>query len=151
MRRLAVFPLFVVLMAPSCLPSTPDQSAWRAAAIRSVEDVASSVATVEWGIEHDDDLFGRYLRSLVVHAEESADSSQQKLSSLQPPGAAEAIYDSATGTLSDATSVVADARIAVVEGDDAAYPGLAHRLDQIGDRLDALEQQLRAMPTGDHD
>lgn len=129
-----------------CAPGTPDQDSWRVDAIRAVGDVSSAVATMELSLERDDRIFGPYLRTVAVQSEENAGTAAQHLSARQPPDAYLRRSAYVTSQLDDAQSLLTEVRIAVVRRDSAAYADLLRRLGRTDDRLNRVEDALRALP-----
>lgn len=138
--------VLVGVLLAACSPGTPDEDSWRVDAIRAVGDVSSSVATMQLALRHDDRIFGPYLQTMAVDSERSASGAADKLSSHQPPDPYLKRYHHVTRALGDAESLLARARIAVVRHDDAAFADLAQRLSRTSDRLDRIEDALRALP-----
>jgi len=130
----------------ACAPGTPDEDSWRVDALRSIGDVSSAVSSVQLALQHHDRLFGPYLQTVAVQAEDSAGTASTKLSAVQPPEPYQGRSDTVTSALDDADSLLTDARIAVVRRDDSAYAGLIQRLTKTSDRLSRLENRIRALP-----
>jgi hypothetical protein len=130
----------------ACAPGTPDEDSWRVDALRSVGDVSSSVSSVQLALEHHDRLFGPYLQTVAVQAEDAAGTAATKLSAVQPPEAYQDRSDTVTKALDDAESLLTEARTAVVRRDSADYADLIRRLTRTGDRLSRIEDGIRALP-----
>ena len=105
----------------------------------------SEVATVQLALEQRDGLFGTYLQTVVVDAEEGAGQAAQKLSAVQPPGPEVERHAEVTSELQDAASLLTDVRIAVVRG--APVQEYVGQLADVADTLDRLEKSLER-PSG---
>ncbi|MGZ4451696.1 MAG: hypothetical protein ACXVWW_04055 [Nocardioides sp.] len=138
--------VLVAIILSACAPGTPDEDSWRVDALRSIGDVSSSVSSVQLALQHHDRLFGPYLQTVAVQAEDAAGTASTKLSAVQPPEPYQGRSDTVTSALDDAESLLTDARIAVVRRDSAAYADLVRRLKRTGDRLSRLEDRVRALP-----
>lgn len=140
MRTTAPGVMLALVLLGACAPGTPDADSWRGDASRATGDVLSEMATVRLALEQRDGLFGTYLRTVVVDAEEGAGRAAQKLSAVQPPDSELDRHDEVTSALDDAASLLTDVRIAVVRG--ASVEQYAGRLADAADELDRLEQSL---------
>lgn len=129
-----------------CSPGTPDKDSWRVDAIRAVGDVSSAIETLQLALRHHADLFHPYLQTVAVDAERNASAAADKLTSRQPPDAYLQRADKVTSALDDADDLLTEARIAVLRRDTAAYGHLAGELSDTSDRLDRIEDSLRALP-----
>ena len=138
--------MVMALAASACAPGTPDKDSWRVDALRSIGDVSSSVSSVQLALQHHDRIFGPYLQTVTVQAEDNAGKATTKLSAVQAPGPYLDRADTVTSALDDADSLLTDARIAVVRRDSATYAALIHRLSTTADRLSRLEDRIRALP-----
>jgi len=136
----------LALAMAACAPGTPDEDSWRVDALRSIGDVSSSVSTMQLALQHHDRLFGPYLQTVAVEAEDAAGTAATKLSAVQPPDPYLGRSDTVTSALDDADSLLTDARIAVVRRNTAAYAGLIAKLKKSSDRLSSLEDRIRALP-----
>lgn len=127
-------------------PGTPDQDSWRIGAIRAVDNVDSAVSTMTLSLQHQGDLFARYLRTVAVQQEQNAGKEAQNLSGLQPPDPDLKRSHQVTSALDDAQTLLTNVRIAVVRGDTASYAALIRSLQQTDDALARIEDSLRALP-----
>ena len=145
MRTTAPGVVLALLLVGACAPGTPDTDSWRGDASRATGDVLSEVATVQLALEQRDGLFGTYLQTVVVDAEEGAGQAAQKLSAVQPPGPEVERHAEVTSELQDAASLLTDVRIAVVRG--APVQEYVGQLADVADTLDRLEKSLER-PSG---
>jgi hypothetical protein len=138
----------VVVLAAACAPSTPDENSWRAAARRAISDVSSAVQTARLALREDEEghLYGSYVQTVAVDAEELAGSGADSLASVQPPEAERQRYDAVTAQLDDAASLLSEVRIAVVAGHTGSYPDLVEKLADAVEGLDKLDQDLMHPP-----
>ena len=143
--RAAVAVALVLAVGTACVPPTPDRQAWRSEAGRTVDDVASEVATARrvLGTVQDSHLFATTARVMAVEAEEAAGTAAQGFSAAQPPPTERRSYDDVTAALQRATSLLADVRIAVRAGDEASYGRLVDQLDRVRHRLDRVARSLQ--------
>lgn len=134
----------LLLATAGCAPGTPDEDSYRDDALRVTGDVASAVATLELALQHRDRLYGNYLQTVAVEAEETADKAATRLEGVQPPEPELERNDDVTSALDDATSLLTDVRIAIVRG--APVERYLDRLSKTADRLDRLESSLHRPP-----
>lgn len=143
---LAALVTAVLAYATNGAPGTPDHDSWRIDAIRAVGNVDSAVATMTLSLQHEGDLFARYLRTVAVQQEQNAGKEAQNLSSLQPPDQDLKRASQVTSALDDAQTLLTNVRTAVVRGDTASYAALVHNLQRTDDTLSRIEDALRAVP-----
>ena len=134
----------VVAVVTGCAPGTPDEDSWRDDAVRVTGDVGSAVATVELVLRQRDRVFGNYLQTVAVDAEDSAGKAATRLEAVQPPDVELDRNDQVTTALDDATSLLTDVRIAVVRGAPLAH--FIPQLSSTADDLDELESSLHQPP-----
>lgn len=145
MRKVVAAACVLVAAATAgCAPGTPDEDSWRDDAVRVTGTVGSAAATLELALRRRSDLYGTYLQTVAVDAEESADKAAARLEGVQPPEAELARNKDVTTALDDATSLITDVRIAVVRG--ASLEPFIARLASTADQLDKLEKSLHQPP-----
>ncbi|GAB3261196.1 hypothetical protein [Nocardioides dilutus] len=135
-------------MVSGCAPGTPDGDSWRIDAQRAVSDAASAVHTAELALRlHDEGrVYGRYLQTVLVDAEEAVGIAGDAIARKQPPQTERERYGVVTGQIDEATSLVATTRIAVVDRESERYDALADRLAEAATALTELEADLQHPP-----
>jgi hypothetical protein len=134
----------VAAVTTGCAPGTPDDDSWRDDAVRVTGDVGSAVSTLELALRQRTNLFGTYLQTVAVDAEESAGKAAKRLEGVQPPAAEIDRNEDVSSTLDDATSLITDVRIAIVSG--APLKPFIDKLSSTADQLDQLETSLHQPP-----
>lgn len=127
-----------------CAPGTPDDDSWRDDAVRVTGDVGSAVSTLELALRRRDDLYGTYLQTVAVDAEDSAGKAAQRLEGDQPPESEIDRNTDVTTALDDATSLITDVRIAIVRG--APLRSFIPKLAKTADELEKLASSLHEAP-----
>ena len=138
--RLGTIPLLLAVLG--CAPSTPTTADWRTSAAQSVAETATAVETARLSLDRSDRMSSTYLRTVLLDAEEQADSAASRLTRLQPPRAERGRSVDVRAELDQAGSLLTDARIGVVAGEEGRYDELADRLARLADRLTDLEREL---------
>lgn len=127
-----------------CVPASPDEGAWTDQARRTVESVASEVASTGLLLreEQDDDLLGRAAVVMTVASEEAAGSAVESFSAAQPPAGLHERYDDVVAVLDEATDLLTKVRIAVVDAGSRCCPDLPDELGRMDARLRDLAGDL---------
>jgi hypothetical protein len=123
----------------ACAPGTPDADSWRADARRALGDASSAVSAAELALRQHQDgrLFDPYLQTVVVDAEAAVAKAADTIGGRQPPRSEREQYDAVTGQLDEAAGLASTVRIAVVDEDTRRYDGLATRLADAAEALQA--------------
>ncbi|HEY9564702.1 MAG TPA: hypothetical protein VIR30_13120 [Nocardioides sp.] len=137
--------LVLALCATGCRPSEPSPADWRQKAGQSLEDVASELATAQLTLEAQGDakLLAKTGVVLLVDAEESAGTTVESFTALQPPKGFERRHTEVSDVLEHASGLLADVRAARVREDEASYGALSRRLARERSTLTKLEEEVR--------
>jgi NTP pyrophosphatase (non-canonical NTP hydrolase) len=144
--RTAAAALLALTLATGCVGPSRTVEDYKDKAANTAEAVASSVQTARFGAQaaHDKRITAAYLSRLVAEAEEDALAAQASFDSVQPPGhEADDVHDHLDELLTDALDLLRSARLAARRGHDAELTALTDPLSEVGDKLDAFEQDPR--------
>jgi hypothetical protein len=138
----------LALVLSACAPGTPDADSWRTDARRALADAFSAVSAAELALQQrlDGRMFDPYLQTVVVDAEGAVAKAADTIGGKQPPRSEREHYDAVTLQLDEAAGLASTVRIAVVDRDAGRYDGLADRLAEAADALQALESDLGGPP-----
>ncbi|HEY2264863.1 MAG TPA: hypothetical protein VGI96_19735 [Streptosporangiaceae bacterium] len=139
-------------MLGSCLPlaacagPVPDDGAYRHAALLTsmamVSDLASGQLAAQLGLRGSS--FPAFTDGSITDAEDDADSVNSTFSSRQPPDArSDALRQTMSQALSDASSALTDLRVAVRMGDRAQVVHALGEVQQSRRHFTALQQELQ--------
>jgi hypothetical protein len=144
LRRLVAL-VAVAALVGGCVPSQPSPNDWRRQARQSLEDVLSEVATAQVVLR--EQAAGHLLTKagvvMLVDAEESAGTTAETFSALQPPEGFEQRHAKVSDALERASGLIADARMARVREDQETYVELQRSLVHERSMLAGLREQLR--------
>ena len=117
-----------------CTVSQPSPTDWRSSTSRSLDDVASEIATVQLVLRHhaSDEMWQAYAVTMLADAEKAVGSTTESIG--QTPPGLDAEASDVDDLLGRAEDVVADARQALVAGDPITSD-LRKRLDSVRDDL----------------
>ena len=143
-RAAGVMAALLLILGTGCAPKSPDHAVWTDQALRAVSDLQSEVATVQLvlRLQRHDKLPQNFQQVVVLDSEETAGTTTESFTSVQPPPRDDERYHRVATTLSDASDVISDVRIAVVREDTDAYPALLEDLAKVQRDLDARTREL---------
>lgn len=143
MRRAAAVVLLLSILCSGCTVSRPDAGEWRDQARRTLDDVASEVATAALVIDQlaADRLPPAYGVTMVADAEEAASTAEEKLSSVQAPPSLGGLPDQVLTLVGRATEAVQKARETVV-AEEYDVPRLLRELHRLQAALDKRRAAL---------
>ncbi|MGH1561717.1 hypothetical protein [Mumia sp. DW29H23] len=143
-RRPAVIVAATVLAAVASSCGTPSPEAFLSQSDKALEDASSAVATT--GTALDQLRFHKlpvpYGRVVVTEQEEALGSTQQSYTASQPPESEQAVYDSTSDLLEDASGLVTEARIAVQRGQRSTYARIRADLAEVGSQIAEAREEI---------
>lgn len=132
----------VAALLTACGAPTP--AAFLEQSDRALEDATSAVATT--GVALDQLRLRRLPRPygtvVLTEQEESLGSTQQSYAATQPPASEQAVYDSTTDLLEEASGLVTEARIAVRRGRHGSYAQIRSDLAEVGSQIAEARQEI---------
>jgi hypothetical protein len=133
----------VLVLLCGCTVSEPGATEWRDDAVQTLDDVASEVATARLTLEQLDAgrLPSSYGVTVMADAETALSTSEESLSSLQPPPGLGARADRVLALVGRAADAVQQARESVVAG-KFHLPGLLTQLTRLQRALDQRKASL---------
>jgi hypothetical protein len=124
----------------------PSPSAFLDQSDKALEQAGSSVATT--GIALEQLRFRKLPRPygtvVVTQQEETLGSTQQSYTATQPPTSQQAVFDTTSDLLEEASGLVTDARIAVQRDDRRAYVRIRAQLAEVGASIDEARADILA-------
>lgn len=130
LRRVAALVIAAAIMGGCSIPPQPSASDWQRQALQSLEDVSSEVATAQVTLREQaaGHLVGKTGVVLLVDAEETAGSTVETFTALQPPQGFEQRHAKVSEALDRAAGLITDARTARVAEETTAYDDLQRSL-----------------------
>lgn len=142
LRRACPVSLILVL-ATGCFPSQPGLSSWRQDAVKSLDDVHSSLTTAQLVVrlQTRQRLLKGYGTVSLMHAEEAADKAVQTLSTLQPPPGASHEDKQVEDLLEQGADLVRDVRVKAAAHQLSA-PGLTRQISEMARKIQVASNAM---------